>query len=155
MQSEAEPEPQTTCKAGLPKESVTTPAPGKTAEPGVAADYSYDQQNARLIHSEEQGEILDRAYYSTGSLKSETRTSAGNAYEMFYSYSRQGLLLSYTDVLGQEQVNRYDNCGRLYETSLGEVYSTFDYDTAFGRLAKNHHHRQDRRQPRENRRDLP
>lgn len=136
VQSEAEPEPQTTCKAGLPKESVTTPAPGKTAEPGVAADYSYDRQNARLIHSEEQGEILDRAYYSTGSLKSETRTSAGKAYEMFYSYSRQGLLLSYTDVLGQEQVNRYDNCGRLYETSLGEVYSTFDYDTAFGRLAK-------------------
>ncbi|WP_346400683.1 RHS repeat domain-containing protein [Pseudomonas syringae] len=136
VQSEAEPEPQTTCKAGLPRESATTPAPGKTAEPGVAADYSYDQQNARLIHSEEQGEILDRAYYSTGSLKSETRTSAGKAYEMFYSYSRQGLLLSYTDVLGQEQVNRYDNCGRLYETSLGEVYSTFDYDTAFGRLAK-------------------
>ncbi|MEQ4605593.1 MAG: RHS repeat-associated core domain-containing protein, partial [Pseudomonas amygdali] len=27
-------------------------------------------------------------------------------------------------------------CGRLYETSLGEVYSTFDYDTVFGRLAK-------------------
>lgn len=109
---------------------------GNTLAPGVTADYSYDKQNARLIHSSEQGEILDRAYYSTGSLKSETRTSENKPYDMFYSYSRQGLLLSYTDVLGQEQVNRYDNVGRLEQTWLGEVYSTFDYDAVFGRLAK-------------------
>ncbi|KPB77789.1 RHS repeat domain-containing protein [Pseudomonas cannabina] len=132
VQSEAVSEPETTREVDPPKES----GPVRTAEPGVAADYSYDEQNARLIHSSEQGEVLDRAYYSTGSLKSEKRTSAGKPYEMFYSYSRLGRLLSYTDVLGQEQVNRHDSFGRLYETSLGEVYSTFDYDTAFGRLAK-------------------
>ncbi|MCK9712997.1 sugar-binding protein [Pseudomonas syringae pv. syringae] len=132
VQSEAVPEPETTREVDPLKES----GPARIAEPGVAADYTYDEQNARLIHSSEQGETLDRTYYSTGSLKSEKRTSAGKTYDMFYSYSRQGLLLSYTDVLGQEQVNRYDNCGRLYETSLGEVYSTFDYDTVFGRLAK-------------------
>ncbi|KWS88372.1 RHS repeat domain-containing protein [Pseudomonas syringae] len=132
VQSEAVPEPETTCEVDPLKES----GPVRTAEPGVAADYSYDKQNARLLHSSEQDEILDREYYSTGSLKSEKRTSAGKTYDMFYSYSRLGLLLSYTDVLGQEQVNRYDSCGRLYETSLGEVYSTFDYDTVFGRLAK-------------------
>ncbi|KPX28062.1 YD repeat-containing protein [Pseudomonas ficuserectae] len=132
VQSEAVPEPETTCEVDPLKES----GPVRTAEPGLAADYSYDKQNARLLHSSEQGEILDREYYSTGSLKSEKRTSAGKTYDMFYSYSRLGLLLSYTDVLGQEQVNRYDSFGRLYETSLGEVYSTFDYDTVFGRLAK-------------------
>ncbi|MCJ2374999.1 RHS repeat-associated core domain-containing protein [Pseudomonas sp. RGM 3321] len=132
VQSEAVPEPETTREVDPLKES----GPVRIAEPGMAADYTYDEQNARLIHSSEQGEILDRTYYSTGSLKSEKRTSAGKTYDMFYSYSRQGLLLSYTDVLGQEQVNRYDKFGRLYETSLGEVYSTFDYDTVFGRLAK-------------------
>ncbi|MDF5776987.1 RHS repeat domain-containing protein [Pseudomonas syringae] len=136
VQSEAEPEPDTTREVDPLKQSGPGAAPARTAEPGVAADYTYDKQNARLIHSEEQGEILDREYYSTGSLKSETRTSAGKTYDMFYSYSRQGLLLSYTDVLGQEQVNRYDTCGRLEETRLGEVYSTFAYDVVFGRLAK-------------------
>ncbi|EGH73495.1 YD repeat-containing protein [Pseudomonas syringae pv. aceris str. M302273] len=136
MQSEAEPEPDTTREVDPLKQSGPGAAPARTAEPGVAADYTYDKQNARLIHSEEQGEILDREYYSTGSLKSEKRTSAGKTYDMFYSYSRQGLLLSYTDVLGQEQVNRYDTCGRLEETRLGEVYSTFAYDVVFGRLAK-------------------
>ncbi|WP_346399364.1 RHS repeat-associated core domain-containing protein [Pseudomonas syringae] len=129
VQSEAVP------KSGT-DESGNTLAPGTTAAPGVTADYSYDKQNARLIHSSEQGEILDRTYYSTGSLKSETRTSENKPYDMFYSYSRKGLLLSYTDVLGQEQFNLYDNVGRLEQTWLNEVYSTFDYDAVFGRLAK-------------------
>ncbi|RMR04436.1 RHS repeat domain-containing protein [Pseudomonas syringae group genomosp. 3] len=100
----------------------------------LTADYTYDPQNARLIGSSEQGEELQREYYSTGSLKSEQRTSQGIENTMHYRYSRLGLPLSYIDVLGQEQLSVYDDFGRLVQTSLGEVVSDFTYDT-FGRTA--------------------
>ncbi|RMO85438.1 YD repeat protein [Pseudomonas syringae pv. philadelphi] len=100
----------------------------------VTADYQYDFRNARLLHSSEQGEEVSRDYYSTGLLKSEQRTSQGNPYTMSYRYSRLGLLLSYTDVLSQEQSSHYDAFGRLEWTRLGTVVSTFTYDT-FGRTA--------------------
>ncbi|POD72853.1 RHS repeat-associated core domain-containing protein [Pseudomonas syringae group genomosp. 3] len=100
----------------------------------LTADYTYDPQNARLIGSSEQGEELQREYYSTGSLKSEQRTSQGIENTMHYRYSRLGLPLSYIDVLGQEQLSVYDDFGRLAQTSLGEVVSDFTYDT-FGRTA--------------------
>ncbi|OUM07100.1 sugar-binding protein [Pseudomonas syringae] len=104
------------------------------AKLSVTADYEYDPRNARLLNSLEQGEALKREYYSTGSLKSEQRTSQGNQYTMHYRYSRLGLLLSYTDVLGQEQTSRYDTVGRLEQTRLGDITSNFTYD-AFGRTA--------------------
>ncbi|NVL38362.1 RHS repeat domain-containing protein [Pseudomonas syringae] len=105
-----------------------------TTRLNVTADYQYDPRNARLLHSAEQGEEVSRDYYSTGSLKSEQRTSQGNQYTMRYRHSRLGLLLSYTDVLSQEQISLYDAFGRLEETGLGTVVSTFTYDT-FGRTA--------------------
>ncbi len=101
---------------------------------GATANYKYDQHNARLLHSDEQGEQLDRDYYSTGLLKSEKRISEGSEYTMHYQYSRLGRLLSYTDVLGQEQTNQYDDKGRLTQTSLGTLCSDFTYD-ALGRTA--------------------
>ena len=101
---------------------------------GATANYTYDQHNARLLHSDEQGEQLDRDYYSTGLLKSEKRISEGSEYTMHYQYSRLGRLLSYTDVLGQEQTNQYDDKGRLTQTSLGTLCSDFTYD-ALGRTA--------------------
>ncbi|WP_032633216.1 RHS repeat protein [Pseudomonas syringae USA007] len=105
-----------------------------TTRLNVTADYQYDPRNARLLHSAEQGEEVSRDYYSTGSLKSEQRTSQGNQYTMRYLHSRLGLLLSYTDVLSQEQISLYDAFGRLEGTALGTVVSTFTYDT-FGRTA--------------------
>ncbi|RMS02998.1 RHS repeat domain-containing protein [Pseudomonas syringae] len=105
-----------------------------TTRLNVTADYQYDPRNARLLHSAEQGEEVSRDYYSTGSLKSEQRTSQGNQYTMRYRQSRLGLLLSYTDVLSQEQISLYEAFGRLEETALGTVVSTFTYDT-FGRTA--------------------
>ncbi|WP_046398146.1 RHS repeat domain-containing protein, partial [Pseudomonas avellanae] len=100
----------------------------------LTADYTYDPQNARLIGSSEEGEELQRKYYSTGSLKCEQRTSQGIENTMHYRYSRLGLPLSYIDVLGQEQLSVYDDFGRLAQASLGEVVSDFTYDT-FGRTA--------------------
>ncbi|MDU8430286.1 RHS repeat-associated core domain-containing protein [Pseudomonas syringae pv. actinidifoliorum] len=100
----------------------------------LTADYKYDPQNARLIGSSEQGEELQREYYSTGSLKSEQRNSQGIKNTMHYHYSRLGLPLSYIDVLGQEQLSLYDAFGRLEGTWLDTVVSTFTYDT-FGRTA--------------------
>ncbi|MBA1231636.1 sugar-binding protein [Pseudomonas viridiflava] len=101
---------------------------------GATATYEYDQHNARLLHSNEQGEQLDRTYYSTGFLKSEKRVSEGSDYTMHYLYSRLGRLQSYTDVLGQEQTYQYDDQGRLAQTSLGTLCSDFTYD-ALGRTA--------------------
>ncbi|MGY2339998.1 sugar-binding protein [Pseudomonas sp. SDO5532_S415] len=93
------------------------------------ADYKYDEQNARLRVCREQGLQLTREYFSTGELKSEKREGPGGEHTMYYRYSRLGRLLSYTDVLGQEQSYDYDPQGRLIKTQLGTTVSTFDYDS--------------------------
>ena len=100
----------------------------------VTADYVYDKQNARLVSCEEQGLALKRQYFSTGELKSEQRDQSGKPYTMHYDYSRQGRLLSYTDVLEQVQRYEYDDAGRLTFTQLGETRSDFTYDD-LGQLA--------------------
>ncbi|MEE1920602.1 sugar-binding protein [Pseudomonas sp. 148P] len=101
--------------------------------PGVAATYEYDLQNARLLHCEEQGQILEREYFSTGDLSLERRFEDGQVYEMTYRYSLRGRLLGYTDVLGQVQSYEYDSAGRLVRTELDAIASSFTYD-ALGRL---------------------
>jgi RHS repeat-associated protein len=106
----------------------------------VIADYQYDSRDARLLQCEEQGEQLQREYFSTGELKSERRVSLDQHgkkladYTMAYRYSRLGRLLSYTDVLGQEQTYEYDGQGRLESTTLSTIRSTFTYD-GLGRMA--------------------
>lgn len=101
--------------------------------PEVAADYVYDKKNARLLSCTEQGQSLVREYFSTGELKSETRSEDGQEYAMHYAYSLRGRLLSYTDVFGQAQTYEYDTAGRLTCTVLGSTTSTFHYD-GLGRL---------------------
>ncbi|GAB7529469.1 RHS repeat-associated core domain-containing protein [Pseudomonas sp. 3A(2025)] len=110
--------------------------PSRRTLPGLAAGiYNYDPQNARLLDCQEQDEHLTRTYFSTGELQSETRRfGAGPDYNMHYRYSRLGRLLSYTDVLGQEQTCTYDTYGRLGLTQLGSLRSVFTYDP-FGRTA--------------------
>lgn len=110
--------------------------PSRRILPGtVAATYAYDPHNARLLDCEEQGEHLTRTYFSTGELKSETRSFGENpGYSMQYRYSRLGRLLSYTDVLLQEQTCTYDAYGRLALTQLGSLRSVFTYDP-FSRIA--------------------
>lgn len=98
------------------------------------ATYDYDLKNARLVSCQEQGVQLTRDYFSTGEPKSETRIVEGVSYTMDYRYSRLGRLLSYTDVLRQEQTYRYDAVGRLEHTELGDTASTFTYDS-LGRTA--------------------
>jgi YD repeat-containing protein len=93
------------------------------------AEYEYDKQNARLHFCQEQGLQLTREYFSTGELKSEKREGPGGEHTMYYRYSRLGRLLSYKDVLGQEQSYDYDRCGRLIKTQLGTTVSTFGYDS--------------------------
>jgi len=94
----------------------------------ITADYTYDPHNARLLHCQEQGQELSREYYSTGDLKSETRVQGAGTYSMQYSYSLTGLLLSYTDVIGQPQRYEYDSYGRLESTGLGQTTATFSYN---------------------------
>lgn len=94
----------------------------------VTADYEYDAQNARLLSCQEQDEGLIREYFSTGELKSEQRLTGSGDYIMHYRYSRLGRLLSYIDVLGQEQTCRYDSAGRLEHTQLAAISSDFTYD---------------------------
>jgi YD repeat-containing protein len=93
------------------------------------AQYHYDPQNARLLRTEEPGNTLFREYFSTGELKSERREQVGEEPRaMFYQYSRQARLLSYTDVLQQIQTYQYDEYTRLTSTVLGTTSSIFTYN---------------------------
>lgn len=94
----------------------------------VAADYVYDKQNARLLTCQEQALGISRQYFSTGEVKSEQRDHEGQAHVMHYDYSREGLLLNYTDVLDQVQSYDYDGAGRLESTQLGTTRSQFSYN---------------------------
>ncbi|MDU8502812.1 RHS repeat-associated core domain-containing protein, partial [Pseudomonas syringae] len=95
----------------------------------VSATYTYDVKDARLRSCEEQKQALKRDYYSTGELKSETCTVDTQSRTMLYRYSLMGLLTQYTDVLGQVQTCTYDDAGRLTKTVLGQITSTFLYDS--------------------------
>jgi YD repeat-containing protein len=100
----------------------------------VHAEYNYDPHNARLMSCSEQGEVLERKYFSTGELKYEKRQVGDQpSFEMHYRTSLLGRELEYTDVLGQVQTYQYDQQGRLESTTLGTLTSTFLYD-ALGRL---------------------
>ena len=92
------------------------------------ADYVRDGKNARLLRCTEDGLELQREYFTTGEIKSEARVQGGSTHIMHYDYSRQGLLLSYTDVLDQVQSYVYDPAGRLRNTRLGTTSSDFTYD---------------------------
>lgn len=95
---------------------------------GVAAGYSLDPHNARLLSGTESAHKLERQYYSTGELKSERREQAGDSHDMQYCYSLRGRLLSYTDVLGNTQTHDYDAAGRLVGTTLGSTVSVLTYN---------------------------
>ncbi|WP_095066956.1 RHS repeat domain-containing protein [Pseudomonas sp. Irchel 3A18] len=92
------------------------------------ADYTYDLQSARLLSSKEQDQELERDYYGNGEIKEERRVQGGEAYAMQYRYSFKGLLLGYTDVLGQTQTYRYDESGRLEQLDAGSLVSAFGYN---------------------------
>ncbi|WP_395514960.1 RHS repeat-associated core domain-containing protein, partial [Pseudomonas syringae group genomosp. 7] len=96
---------------------------------GASATYTYDSKDARLSSCEEQGQGLTRDYSTIGELKRETRTVGAQTWTMHYRYSLMGLLMEYTDVLGQGQSYTYDGAGRLTETQLGDITSTFSYDS--------------------------
>ncbi|MBK4996010.1 RHS repeat protein [Pseudomonas sp. S37] len=96
------------------------------------AKYIFDSHNARLTDFEVPGHVVHRTYFSTGEVDTETRTIDGELFEMNYRYSLLGRLESYTDVLKQKQLYRYDQYGRLEYTSLAGVTATFTYDD-FGR----------------------
>ncbi|CAI8881550.1 hypothetical protein EMIT0P4_320001 [Pseudomonas sp. IT-P4] len=93
------------------------------------AEYKRDGKNAQLVSCKEEGLELKRQYFTTGEVKSESRVQNDNVDTMHYDYSRQGLLLNYTDVLEQTQSYTYDVAGRLEETRLGTTSSTFTYDS--------------------------
>ncbi|MCW2098943.1 UNVERIFIED_ORG: YD repeat-containing protein [Pseudomonas psychrophila] len=94
--------------------------------------YEYDPHNALMLSCSDEGEegaTLNRLYFSTGQLKSESFKQNGADFTMSYDFSLQGLLLSYTDVLGEVQTYEYDTAGRILSTRLGtHLVSNFTYD---------------------------
>jgi RHS repeat-associated protein len=101
--------------------------------PGSTADYSYDPQDASLSSCAEDGNELQRAYYSTGQIRTETRLqSGGSAETAAFDYSFRGRLLEHT-ALGTTQTRAYDDAGRLQTTVQGSTRATFGYD-GFGRV---------------------
>lgn len=109
--------------------------PLKRASSQFTADYTYDPENARLLRCTEDGQTLERDYFSTGQMKWEKRTEGNETFEMTYDFSYRERMLSYTDVLGQVQDYQYDTAGRLQKTTLGSTVATFEYDK-LGRTSK-------------------
>jgi RHS repeat-associated protein len=103
----------------------------RTTKSGIAATYEYDDKNARLKWTEEDGLKLTREYFTNGEIKSETREQADSPpLSMYYYYSRQARLLKYTDVLEQDQTYVHDKLtGQLKSTTLGTTTSKFDYNS--------------------------
>lgn len=94
-----------------------------------SATYNYDSKNARLKDCSEQGQSLERDYFSTGEIRSEKVSQPeGDPLTMYYDYTFRGRILSYNDVLGQTQTYEYDDVGRLEKTALGNITSTFEYN---------------------------
>ncbi|WP_288440830.1 sugar-binding protein [uncultured Pseudomonas sp.] len=89
------------------------------------ASYEYDPKNARLSTAVEGGELLERTYFSTGTIRTEVR----NDHVMHYQTSLRERALTYTDVLGQVQRYVYNAAGQLELTTLGELTAHFTYDT--------------------------
>ncbi|MFW0757813.1 RHS repeat-associated core domain-containing protein, partial [Pseudomonas sp. H11T01] len=124
--------------SGVETGYVYRPELGEDPEQRIAVEstaiYTYDSENARLRTTEEVDESgikhsLARQYFSTGELKSESREQTGEVPRvMFYEYSRQARLMSYTDVLEQTQTYEYDDFARLKATELGDTRSTFAYN---------------------------
>ncbi|WCM48895.1 hypothetical protein OH720_17915 [Pseudomonas sp. WJP1] len=102
-----------------------------TTTAGISATYDYDEQNARLKWTEENGLKLSREYFTNGEIKSETREQAdAPPLSMYYHYSRQARLLKYTDVLEQVQTYVYKKLtGQLESTTLGTTTSKFCYNS--------------------------
>jgi RHS repeat-associated protein len=129
--------------SGVETGYVYRPELGEDPEQRIALEstaiYTYDAENARLRTTEEVDESgkthsLAREYFSTGEVKSESRRQTGEVTRvMFYEYTRQARLMSYTDVLEQTQTYEYDDFARLEATQLGNTRSTFAYD-ALGQL---------------------
>ncbi|WGV19279.1 RHS repeat protein [Pseudomonas putida] len=104
------------------------------------ADYVYDPENARMTRCVEDGQVLEREYFSTGQMKWEERiehegTEDEQRFKMFYEFSYRERMLSYKDVLDQRQDYQYDAAGRLQMTSLGSTVALFEYDK-LGRTSK-------------------
>jgi YD repeat-containing protein len=104
------------------------PVARRVAGAPITASYELDPQNARLLRGTESGHSLTRSYFSTGELKSEQRTEAGETFDMEYVYSLRGRLLSHTDVIGNTQTHTYDLAGRLIATELGTTTATLTYN---------------------------
>ncbi|MCH7420324.1 RHS repeat domain-containing protein, partial [Pseudomonas mosselii] len=109
--------------------------------------YDYDKKNARLkgwtmpAQGERPWQKLEREYYQTGQIKSETWTQhasgdegappIGEPQAQHYVYSHRGRLLSYTDVLGQIQTNDYYPTGQLQKTTLKDKAGKVLLETDF------------------------
>lgn len=107
---------------------------------GSTLDFDYDSQNARLNHCMDNGvKVLERSYFSTGQVKSESRAVQEDGsgtyanYTMHYRASLRSRELAYVDVLGNTQAYHYDEAGRLSSTELGTTQAQFAYD-ALGRM---------------------
>ena len=95
-----------------------------------SAKYEYDPQNARLKSCTDQDQTLEREYFSTGEIRTEKVSQVqGEPLTMTYDYSLRGRIRSYKDVLGQTQTYDYDSLGRLDKTTLGNIRSTFEYNS--------------------------
>ncbi|MBV4539702.1 RHS repeat domain-containing protein [Pseudomonas vlassakiae] len=84
----------------------------------VDANYIYHRKNARLVEFDEPGYKVELEYFTNGEVKHEDRYVGDELYSMSYGYSYRSRMHRYGDVLNQEQVYEYDDCGRLKQTRL-------------------------------------
>ncbi|WGV98277.1 RHS repeat protein [Vibrio sp. YMD68] len=94
--------------------------------------FEYDSVTGKLISSENENSRNSYEYDSQGRLIKEIRTVNGAHYESIYTYSILGVLLSYTDYLGNIERYTYDSKKNLIEiekNSKNKIHVTnFEYD---------------------------
>ncbi|MGC9460321.1 RHS repeat protein [Vibrio genomosp. F10] len=94
--------------------------------------FEYDSVTGKLISSENENSRNIYEYDHQGRLTKEVRTVNGVYYESIYKYSILGVLLSYTDYLGNIESYTYDckkNLIEIKKHSQNKIYVTrFEYD---------------------------
>jgi YD repeat-containing protein len=89
------------------------------------SNYTFHQPTGRLLTASNDNLVVEKDYYSNGTVKSETQ----HGRTANYRYSFQGLLLSSNDYFGQTETRFYDNVHRLIKVIAGDSTVALEYDS--------------------------
>lgn len=102
---------------------------------GVTQLFSYDGNTANRLTAQEGETKNDQAWWTSGSLKSETFTRHGTVRSAAWTHSLTGQVVSYTDITGKQTQYERDEYGRVITIDDDALSVALKYD-ALGRLQR-------------------